>query len=121
MGGDPSRRNQNLYCTYHKDKGHKTKQCQVLRDHLGRLAKAGHLKEFVTNSGDRRAGQGAPQRGNPLPPPLWDNRGYPHCLEGPHYDRGERGVDCGVSGRKFRHASAGKEDKNHLRANRLRQ
>ena len=25
MGGDPSRRNQNLYCTYHKDKGHTTK------------------------------------------------------------------------------------------------
>ena len=24
MGGDPSRRNQNLYCTYHKDKGHTT-------------------------------------------------------------------------------------------------
>ncbi|XP_030923203.1 uncharacterized protein LOC115950092 [Quercus lobata] len=25
MGGDPSRRNQNLYCTYHRDKGHTTK------------------------------------------------------------------------------------------------
>ena len=24
MGGDPSRRNQNLYCTYHQDKGHTT-------------------------------------------------------------------------------------------------
>ena len=27
MGGDPSRRNQNLYCTYHRDKGHTTEQC----------------------------------------------------------------------------------------------
>ncbi|XP_023911425.1 uncharacterized protein LOC112023042 [Quercus suber] len=35
MSGDPSRRNQNLYCTYHKDKGHTTEQCRVLRDHLG--------------------------------------------------------------------------------------
>ena len=25
MGGDPSRRNHNLYCTYHRDKGHTTK------------------------------------------------------------------------------------------------
>ena len=25
MGGDPTRRNQNLYCTYHRDKGHTTK------------------------------------------------------------------------------------------------
>ena len=24
MGGDPTRRNQNLYCTYHWDKGHTT-------------------------------------------------------------------------------------------------
>ena len=33
--GDLSRRNQNLYCTYHGDKRHTTKQCRVLKDHLG--------------------------------------------------------------------------------------
>ncbi|XP_023895031.2 uncharacterized protein LOC112006941 [Quercus suber] len=70
MGRDPSRRNQSLYCTYHKDKGHTTEQCRVLRDHLRQLVKAGHLKEFVMDRGDRGAGQGAPQRGNLLPPPL---------------------------------------------------
>ena len=70
MGGDPSRRNQNLYCTYHKDKGHTTEQCQVLKDHLGQLVKAGYLKEFVVDSGIRGAGQGAQQKGNSLPPPL---------------------------------------------------
>ena len=69
-GGDPSRRNQNLYCTYHKDKGNTTKQCQVLKDHLGQLMKVGHLKEFVVESGNRGAGQGAQQKGNPLSPPL---------------------------------------------------
>ncbi|XP_023878071.1 uncharacterized protein LOC111990521 [Quercus suber] len=70
MGGDPSRRNQNLYCTYHKDKVHTTEQCQVLRDNLEQLAKAGHLKEFVMDAGDRGTGQDAPQRANPLPPPF---------------------------------------------------
>ena len=35
MGEDPSRRNQNLYYTYHRDKGHTTEQCRVLKDHLG--------------------------------------------------------------------------------------
>ncbi|XP_023905389.1 uncharacterized protein LOC112017163 [Quercus suber] len=70
MGKDPSRRNQSLYCTYLKDKGHTTEQCRVLRDHLGQLVKARHLKEFVMDGGDRGAGQGAPQRGNLLPPPL---------------------------------------------------
>ncbi|XP_023928306.1 uncharacterized protein LOC112039659 [Quercus suber] len=54
MGGDPSRRNQNLYYTYHKDKGHTTEQCRVLKDHLGQLAKTGYLKEFVVGTRDQR-------------------------------------------------------------------
>ena len=32
--------------------------------------KAGYLKEFVADSGNRVTGQGAQQRGNPIPPPL---------------------------------------------------
>ncbi|XP_030958733.1 uncharacterized protein LOC115980642 [Quercus lobata] len=70
MGGNPSRRNQNLYCTYHRDKGHTTEQCRVLKDHLGQLVKAGYLKEFVVDSTDRESGQGVQQKRNPLPPPL---------------------------------------------------
>ncbi|XP_030945855.1 uncharacterized protein LOC115970347 [Quercus lobata] len=70
MGGDPSRRNQNLYSTYHKDKGYTIEQCRVLKNHLGQLVKAGYLKEFVADTGNRDAGQGTQQRGNPLPPPL---------------------------------------------------
>ena len=70
MGGDLSRRNQNLYYTYHWDKGHTTKKCRVLKDHLGQLVKGGHLKEFVLDSGGRVAGQDTRQRGNPLPPPV---------------------------------------------------
>ena len=34
MRGDPFWRNQNMYCTYHRDKGHTTEQCRVLKDHL---------------------------------------------------------------------------------------
>ena len=70
MGGDPSRRNQNLYCAYHRDKGHTTEQCWVLKDHLGQLVKAGYLKEFMVESGNKGTKQGAQQRRNPLPPPL---------------------------------------------------
>ena len=47
MGGDPARTNQNLYCTYHQEKGHTTKQCRVFKDYLEQLVKSGHLKEFV--------------------------------------------------------------------------
>ena len=70
MGGNPSRRNQNLYSTYHVDKGHTTEQCQVLKDHLRQLVKAGYLKEFVADTGNQGTGQGTQQRGNPLPPTL---------------------------------------------------
>ena len=52
MGRDPSRRNQNLYCTYHRDKRHTTEKCRVLKDHLGQLVKARHLKEFVVEPGN---------------------------------------------------------------------
>ena len=57
--GDPSWRNQNLYCTYHRDKGHTTKQCRVLKDHLGQLVKARYLKEFVVDSRNQGVKQGA--------------------------------------------------------------
>ena len=70
MGGDPSRRNQNMYYTYHRDKGHTIEQCRVLKDHLGRLVKAGHLKDFMLDSRDKIAMQDSWQRGNPLPPPV---------------------------------------------------
>ncbi|XP_075659215.1 uncharacterized protein LOC142629114 [Castanea sativa] len=70
MAGNPSRRNQNLYCTYHRDKGHTTEQCRVLKDHLEQLVKAGHLKEFLVETGNQEAGQEGQLRRNPLPPPL---------------------------------------------------
>ncbi|XP_023890102.1 uncharacterized protein LOC112002184 [Quercus suber] len=47
MGGDPSRRNQSLYCHYHQDRGHTTKDCKSLRDHLSQLARAGKLNRFL--------------------------------------------------------------------------
>ena len=70
MGSDPSRRNQNPYCTYHRDKGHTIERCRVLKDHLEQLVKAGYLKEFVVDLRNQEARQGARPHGNPLPPLL---------------------------------------------------
>ena len=47
MGGDPSKRNQSLYCHYHKDKGHTTEECRTLRDHLNQLARLEKLNYFL--------------------------------------------------------------------------
>jgi len=70
MGGDPSRRNQKLYYTYHRDKGNTTEQCRVLKDHLEQLVRPGHLKENVLGSKSPKNGQTARPWGNPLSPPL---------------------------------------------------
>ena len=42
----------------------------MLKDHLGQLVKAGHLKEFVVEFGNHDARQRAQQKGNPFMPPL---------------------------------------------------
>ena len=46
-GGGLTRQNQSLYCQYHQDRGHTTKDCRTLRDFLNQLAKAGNLKQFM--------------------------------------------------------------------------
>ena len=56
IGGDPARRNQSLYCTYHRKKGRTTEKCHVLKDHLEQLVKAGHSKEFLVSQGGISAG-----------------------------------------------------------------
>ena len=59
-----------MYCTYHRDKGHTTEQCRMLKDHLKQSVKVGYLKEFIVDPRNQEAGQGTRPRGNPLPPPL---------------------------------------------------
>ena len=57
MGGKPLRRNRNLYCSYHRDKGHTTEQCRVLKDHLEHLVKAGYFKNFMVDPRNQEARQ----------------------------------------------------------------
>ncbi|XP_050280536.1 uncharacterized protein LOC126721528 [Quercus robur] len=47
MGGNPSKRNQILYCHYHQERGHITEDYKTLLDHLDQLVKAGKLKQFL--------------------------------------------------------------------------
>ena len=50
MGGDPIKRNQNLYYQYHLDRGHTTKDCRTLQIFLDQLVRAGKLKQFLHQS-----------------------------------------------------------------------
>ena len=47
MSRDVIRRNQSLYCSYHRDRGHITEDCRTLKDHLHHLEKLGYLGEFL--------------------------------------------------------------------------
>ena len=57
MARDPTKRNQNLYCHYHQEHGHTTKDCRILWDHLDQLVWEGKLKSLLHHS----SGQGTRQ------------------------------------------------------------
>jgi hypothetical protein len=45
--GNPALRDEKLYYTYHKDTGHMTESCHMLKTHLEQLVSAGHLDQYV--------------------------------------------------------------------------
>ena len=102
--GDPSRRNQNLYCIYHWDKRHTTEQCRVLKDHLEQLVRSGHLKEFVLEPRGQEIRQRSRDQakyqtsGEPSPTLVGCNRGYTCCFKGYLGDPKKGGSDCGAGG-----------------------
>ena len=69
--GNPEKRNQNLYCQYHRDHSHTTENCRSLWDHLDQLVQEGRLKQLLHHSSSL-GGQTdtRPKRENPSRPPL---------------------------------------------------
>ncbi|XP_027103047.2 uncharacterized protein [Coffea arabica] len=59
LAGDKSRRDQGLFCAYHRDVGHDTEDCRHLKKDIEKLIKRGHLGQFIR---DDRADQ---PRGRP--------------------------------------------------------
>nr|XP_027118612.1 uncharacterized protein LOC113735828 [Coffea arabica] len=59
LGGDKSRRDQGLFCAYHREVGHDTEDCRHLKKDIEKLIKRGHLGQFIRED---RADQ---QRGRP--------------------------------------------------------
>ena len=69
--GNLEKRNRNLYCQYHRDHSHTTKNCRSLWDHLDQLVREGKLKQLLHHSSSL-GGQTdtRPERENPSRPPL---------------------------------------------------
>ena len=64
MAGDPTKRNQNLYCQYHQDHGHITEDCRNLWDHLEQLVREGKLTHLLHHSSGRGGQTGSTFRGD---------------------------------------------------------
>ena len=47
LAGDKSRRDQGLYCAYHRDVGHDTEDCRHLKKDIEKLIIRGHLGQFI--------------------------------------------------------------------------
>ena len=66
MAGDPSKRNQNLYCAYHQEPGHVTDECRNLKNYLDRLVREGKLGHLL----QRPEQSNADTRQSTLRPPI---------------------------------------------------
>ncbi|XP_050260083.1 uncharacterized protein LOC126705214 [Quercus robur] len=70
MAGDPSRRNQSLYCAYHQEPGHTTDDCRNLRNHLDRLVREGKLRHLLHRLEGWQKQSNIETRQSTLRPPL---------------------------------------------------
>ncbi|KAL5542882.1 hypothetical protein UlMin_010592 [Ulmus minor] len=59
-----NRRDNTKYCRYHRDIGHITEECRVLKDEIERLIQRGQLRNYVTN-GDQQPRQPAQENQQP--------------------------------------------------------
>ncbi|XP_075667816.1 uncharacterized protein LOC142637422 [Castanea sativa] len=64
MVEDPMRCNQNLQCQYHQERGHTTKDCRTLWNHLEQLVKEGRLKQFLYRPNGQGNHSGVVNQGN---------------------------------------------------------
>ena len=67
LGGDPSKRDPNKFCFYHREKGHMTERCYSLKQHLEELVKAGHLRRYIGGDQRQRYQEGPTAVHNPKP------------------------------------------------------
>ena len=71
MVGDPTKRNQSLYCHYHQEQGHTMEDCRNLWDHLEQLVREGKLKSLLHHSSGQRNQTSSDSQKNALSrPPL---------------------------------------------------
>ena len=70
MAGNPTKRNQNLYCQYHQKPRHTTEDCRILKNHLDQLVREGKLNHLLHHSSGRQEYTNVEARRDNLRPPI---------------------------------------------------
>ncbi|XP_050277893.1 uncharacterized protein LOC126719367 [Quercus robur] len=70
MVGDPTKRNQNLYCRYHQEPRHTTDDYRNLKNHLDQLVQEGKLSNLLHHSSRRQEQTNVETRQGTLKPPI---------------------------------------------------
>ncbi|XP_034697355.1 uncharacterized protein LOC117923243 [Vitis riparia] len=68
LRSDPSRRDHNKKCAYHKEHGHTTETCRSLQYLVERLIKAGHLRQYLRSDARERDASRSHNSGAPAVP-----------------------------------------------------
>ena len=66
MRSDPAKRDNTIYCEFHRDYGHRTDDCIKLRKEIEYLIRRGYLRRFIAPEGQA---QNQAQAQQPPPPP----------------------------------------------------
>ncbi|GAA0168761.1 hypothetical protein LIER_40630 [Lithospermum erythrorhizon] len=53
MRSAPGRRDKNRYYEYHREHGHDTNECRIIKSEIEKLIKKGYIKEFVDKDGSQ--------------------------------------------------------------------
>ena len=65
LKSDPSKRSRNKYCLFHRDHGHDTADCYILKQQIEALIREGRLQKFVSKEKtDANIREQAPRRDN---------------------------------------------------------
>ncbi|XP_050253698.1 uncharacterized protein LOC126699770 [Quercus robur] len=70
MAGNPTKRNQNLYCQYHQKPRHTTEDCRNLKNHLDQLVREGKLNHLLHHSSGQQEQTNVKTRRDTLRPPI---------------------------------------------------
>uniref|UniRef100_A0A2N9FQQ7 Uncharacterized protein n=1 Tax=Fagus sylvatica TaxID=28930 RepID=A0A2N9FQQ7_FAGSY len=81
MIGNPATRDANLYCSYHREKGHMTENCHLLKVHLEKLVSEGHLDQYINTDLSSKKGTGQEVQQPPLSG--IPSAGIIHVIHGP--------------------------------------